>query len=481
MSSLRSGRVVIVAFVAIIASTAHADEPPAPGQKSPETSSEPAVAAPAPTKPEPPKLPAPALPAPAVTPIPIAGFRARGDTKVHDRMVGRLTHLEIGDLITPDKIPELEAALLSSELFRTASVTFEDAPDGVLVVAMLKDKMSWIAAPTVYVLPSSWSVGVGYAENNLLGEEKKLLLYGQIGNRTNLFFGTYLDPAVNGTKLQLRFDIYAYRRYVQEYLNPPSDPRSFEVGRETQQTFLDGGVLVGWRFYWWLVADFRLRGAYVFFRDAKAADGSPLPVPQTDGWDITTQERITLDARKHLYGVTWGPYVQALVEPSVPGLDSYGYVVAAARAYYSWRLFGEHELELRTGLGIGRHLPFHEELAIGGVSDLRGYDVDQFRGDTRASFRVEYSVPIVKWKIFAFRALGFFDSGYVAYHFQDPSGARNYLPTEVNGAHWFRNDFGGGLRIYVNNVVLPLLGLDYGYGLEGHSRELYFEIGLTDF
>jgi hypothetical protein len=29
--------------------------------------------------------------------------------------------------------------------------------------------------------------------------------------------------------------------------------------------------------------------------------------------------------------------------------------------------------------------------------------------------------------------------------------------------------------------VLPLLGLDVGYGIEGKSPELYFEVGLTDF
>jgi hypothetical protein len=34
---------------------------------------------------------------------------------------------------------------------------------------------------------------------------------------------------------------------------------------------------------------------------------------------------------------------------------------------------------------------------------------------------------------------------------------------------------------YVNNIVLPLLGLDLGCGIEGHSPELYFEVGLTDF
>jgi hypothetical protein len=29
--------------------------------------------------------------------------------------------------------------------------------------------------------------------------------------------------------------------------------------------------------------------------------------------------------------------------------------------------------------------------------------------------------------------------------------------------------------------VLPLLGLDVGYGIEGRRPEVYFEVGLTDF
>src|SRR5439155_10704919 len=127
------------------------------------------------------------------------------------------------------------------------------------------DKLSWIAAPTLYVLPQNWSVGVGYAENNLLGENKKLLLYGQLGNKSNLFFGTYFDPAVDGSQLQLRFDVYTYRIIRTEYLNPPDDARSFAIARYTRETFLDAGLLVGWLFRWWLVGDFRFRSAYVGF------------------------------------------------------------------------------------------------------------------------------------------------------------------------------------------------------------------------
>lgn len=418
---------------------------------------------------------------------PLVGVRVRGDSKVTERTAMRLARLSIGDPVGVDMLPELQAALLSSELFKSVTVWLEDAPGGVILVATLDDKLSWIAAPTLYLLPDNWSVGLGYAENNLFGEDKKLLLYGQYGNVSSLFFGTYLDPAFRGTRLQLRFDLYYVHRRLYEYRNDPAFPTNYTIDRTSTWTFVDLGVLFGWRFYWWLVADIRFKPGYSQFNDFTTR-------PERDGWDNSVQTRLTLDHRQHRYGVTWGPYVQLITDVSVPALDDYQYQLAAMRAYYSWRFFPEdlhargfwqrfareHQLELRTSLGIGRHLPFHEELTLGGVSDLRGYPVDMFRGDRRAAARAEYSLQLAKWWMFSFRAIGFADGGYVGFHWRDPSH-RDYLPTQHDGAHWLRSDVGAGLRVYVGRVVLPLLGLDFAHGLEGKRNELYFEIGLTDF
>ena len=224
-----------------------------------------------------------------------------------------------------------------------------------------------------------------------------------------------------------------------------------------------------------------MRAAYVYFRDVHAPDGTALPAPEVDGWDVTVQTHVTIDHRYHRYGVTWGPYAQLMLESSVPGVDSYGYQVASLRAYYSWRLFSEHELELRTRLEVGRHIPFHQEVTLGSAHDLRGYDVDQLRGDARAVFRVEYSVPVAHFHSLSFRLLGFWDSGATGYLAPDRSGKRDYLSFQRDGAGWWRNDVGAGFRVYLNTIVLPLVGLDFGYGIEGRSPSVYIQIGLTDF
>jgi hypothetical protein len=86
----------------------------------------------------------------------------------------RLARVSLGDPISVDMLPRLQAALLSSELFRSVTVWLEDTPRGVILVTTIDDKHSWVAAPTLHLLPDSWSIGLGYAENNLFGEDKKV-------------------------------------------------------------------------------------------------------------------------------------------------------------------------------------------------------------------------------------------------------------------------------------------------------------------
>jgi outer membrane protein insertion porin family len=412
---------------------------------------------------------------------PITGFRVEGPTKLRTSTLAYLVHAREGDPVAQNDIPRLEKDLVSSELFEKVDVALEDDATGTgyIVVATLDDKMSWFAAPTLYFLGGNKAFGVGYVENNLGGQNEKVLMYGQIGNRDSLFYGAFLDPSIRGSPIFLRLDLYPFRRTLEEFVNPTDDPQSFVVARTSTTTYLGAGALVGWNLHWWLSSDLRLRAAKVTYSDAHAPDDSPLPLPEDDGYDTTLQWRVTLDHRYHNFGVTSGPFLQSFVETSIPGLDTYGYADLWLRGYYSWVFFTSHQLEVRSNFQLGYHLPFNEELVNGGVIDLRGYELEQFRGDLRATFRTEYSVPITKWRILAFRAIGFYDSAYMAWHFQRAS--RDYLPNQPEGTSWLRNDVGAGLRVYVKSVVLPLLGFDIAYGIEGHSPEIYFEVGLTDF
>ncbi|MBA3499306.1 MAG: polymerase, partial [Deltaproteobacteria bacterium] len=64
---------------------------------------------------------------------------------------------------------------------------------------------------------------------------------------------------------------------------------------------------------------------------------------------------------------------------------------------------------------------------------------------------------------------------------RDAEANRNYLPNATtHGLTPLKNSVGIGTRFYLRQIVLPLLGLDVGYGLEARDVQIYLAIGLTD-
>ena len=49
----------------------------------------------------------------------------------------------------------------------------------------------------------------------------------------------------------------------------------------------------------------------------------------------------------------------------------------------------------------------------------------------------------------------------------------------LDRGHW-HNGVGGGMRLYLKSINIPLLGFDFGYGLESHETRFYIALGLSD-
>lgn len=118
---------------------------------------------------------------------------------------------------------------------------------------------------------------------------------------------------------------------------------------------------------------------------------------------------------------------------------------------------------------------------MGGTS-MRGYLNSEFRGDLQVTGNVEYSLPLFTLLGLSVRGLGFFDTGYTT--FRDATNdERLYLPHSARGDNTtlapFRNSIGVGTRLFLQQIVIPLLGVDFGYGLEARDFQLYLAIGLT--
>jgi outer membrane protein assembly factor BamA len=385
--------------------------------------------------------------------------------------------------------------LVSSGLFKDVQVYWEPATGGTRLVILARDKHSWVIAPAAYNQPTNKGGGVGFGENNLFGENKKLLLYGQLATGDSFFVGAYVDPSIAGTRLRWQADVFLKSGRVFEYESPQEwrdDPRPV---RESRLNYLNAGLRLGTELWKGVTIDGRIRGARVSYARVGLADGAeraqidptlaadaPVPRPGARGWDVSGELSLGIDTRANWYGISSGDRLVLAFEHALPGLGSdFTYWLGSLQMQRAIRLLARHNLVLKGGVFVGHDLPFQQELTAGGTAQ-RGWKNYQFRGDTRVTANVEYSLPIVTISGLAVRGLAFWDSSYLTFRDPDPIAAqRDYLPgADIRGLAPLRNSVGVGTRLYLRQIVLPLLGLDFGYGLERSDYEIYLAIGLTD-
>ena len=427
----------------------------------------------------------------------IEGIVVEENTKTTSETVESLARIEVGDDWSADMAEGIKRNLVSSGLFKDVEVFTAPGKDGGVKVHILaKDKHSWVIAPAIYNQPTNKGGGIGFGENNLFGQNQKLLLYGQVATGDSFFIGAWLIPSIGGTRFSAQFDTFLKTSRYIEYAAPTKwIQRGPDPVRQSRMHYLNGGLKLGMGLFKGARIEGRLRGAKVSYVRSKTTfqgppgsepelleipEGERPPNPGKEGWDISNEWTFSIDRRANWYGVQSGYKYAAVYEYSVPKLGSdFHYWLATLSIHRAWQVLERHNLVIKLGGNYGHNLPFQQEFRTGGTS-MRGYLNDQFRGDFKASANLEYSVPMFTIKGLSIRGLLFFDAAYTTF-LKTSNPERNYLPnSEVRGLDGLRSSVGAGTRFYLRQIVLPLLGLDFGYGLEARDFQIYLAIGLTD-
>ena len=425
---------------------------------------------------------------------PIHDIVVEGNTKTTGDTIEFLSRVHVGDEWTPDESEIVKSRLVTSGLFKDVEVFWEPVTGGVRVHMIVADKHSWVVAPAFYTQPTNVGGGVGFAENNLFGLNQKLLLYAQVATGDTFFIGAWQVPSVAGTHVYTQLDTYDTHSRVIEYANPTRYLDNPAAIRREYMDYYNVGLRVGYEFWRGIKLETRLRGAHVRYSDVEldvqdnpnvtAADlgtgspSAPVPAPGKDGWDISNEWTATYDRRANWYGIASGGKYVLTYEQSVLSND-FHYREINIAGYQAFPLFTTHNLVLKGRVDLGYHMPFQQEFLTGGTS-MRGWLNNQFRGDTRAIANIEYSVPIFSLYGLSVRGLGFVDSAYTTTLHGDTE-QRDYLPnSDAHGWAGFKSSIGVGTRLYLRQIVLPLLGLDIGYGLEARDYQIYLAVGLTD-
>ena len=421
-----------------------------------------------------------------------------GNSKTTSDTVEWLSRVHVGDTWLPDESELVRSRLVTSGLFKDVEVFWEPTAGtddrGVRVHIIVADKHSWVVAPSFYTQPTNVGGGIGYGENNLFGLNQKLLLYAQIATGDSFFVGAWQVPSIADSHVYTQLDTYDIHSRVIEYANPTHYLDNPKAIRREYMNYTNVGLRVGYELFRGIKLDTRLRAARVSYADVEldrsdnpAVTGqdlgspdpnAPVPKPGVEGWDVSNEWTATFDRRANWYGIASGQRYTLTFEHSVISND-FHYWEINATAYKAFPILENHNLVLKARADLGWHMPFQQEFETGGTS-MRGWLNNQFRGDTRGLVNVEYSAPLFGLYGLSVRGLGFVDSAYTTTLHPDPT-QRNYLPDEeVRGLAGFKNSVGVGTRLYLRQVVLPLLGLDFGYGLEAHDYEIYLAVGLTD-
>lgn len=125
---------------------------------------------------------------------------------------------------------------------------------------------------------------------------------------------------------------------------------------------------------------------------------------------------------------------------------------------YYYRAGGENVWALNLGAGYASgSMPLSQRFTMGGSDTLRGYEDDQFRGNSMLKATLEYRFPIVK-KV---QGVLFTDNGY----------AWDKRHEDAFDLGLIKNSYGVGLRI---NSPLGPVKLDYGYGEDGGKFHFSF-------
>jgi outer membrane protein insertion porin family len=426
---------------------------------------------------------------------PIRAIEVFENTKTRSETVILIAGVEKGDDIGVTDVGEIEARLVDSGLFKDVEVFTQPMSGGVKLIIIARDKHSWVIAPTVYNQPTNKGAGVGFGENNLFGENKKLLLYGQVATGDSFFIGAYVDPSIAGTRWKWQADVFLRRERVIEYTGPQELVGELDEVRKSKLNYLNTGLKFGFELFRSASLEARGRGAYVSYDDVELVEtatidqvdpdlmpGDPIPAPGAEGWDFSYEIILGLDRRANWYGISHGDQYRLTYERTIPGISDFEYWYSSFRFLRARKYFERHNLIVKGMVGYGDNLPFQQEYSSGGT-DLRGYKNRQLRGDFKTAGNVEYSVPLFTIAGVALRALAFYDVSYTAFLDPgNPAAQRHYLPSHGElGLAPLKNSVGLGTRVYMRQIVLPLLGLDIGYGLERGELEIYFAVGLTDF
>jgi len=371
---------------------------------------------------------------------PVVRIEIIGQRRTSERTIRRALRLAPGDPYRADQAAVLAQRLMNTRLFRSASV--EAVPDeggdrpGVALRVRVAERVALVPVPVVAASRGVFTAGLTILDSNLFGGGQQLVVGGLGSNRGANGFAFYRDPGVAGSRWLLALEAQA------------QDVRRERFERRTRvEAFRDRRLDLGAGSGLQLDERWAVRAGWFEAHEESLPTPGVTPPPRAGTIHGPSAElELTADRYRLYYADGLSGRARLRQGVRLAGGDR---EVRQASALLTWAAAGprDHAVSVTVAADDVHGDPFLDALRLGGRPGSRGFVSQGLWAERAATAALEYQVPVWKPRWGVVTLAGFTDAGVVRWR----SHTTRYLAP------------GAGLRLYLRNVAIPVLGFDFAW------------------
>jgi len=392
-----------------------------------------------------------------------------GNEKTIDKVIRREIDIKKGDLFDFNLVKKDLQDIYNLGFFEDVTMKLQPGTEDnliVLVIEVIEKSTGTFGGGGGYSSGEGLFAYASIEEANLFGRGQSIEAKLEVGTRTTYSVSFY-EPWLGNTPTFLGLEVYDTFYEKSEEVN--NEDSEYEVNR------IGGRLSFGREFENKIKVGLELKSEEATYE----VISGPLPDDIQEGLTNSFTPIFVYDTRDDRFDPTEGWYNTLSVQNAggfLGGDYTYRKYNFDLRTYLSTDIFDEDSQNANTKLtdtindgvvamrvkgGFGdRDLPSFAKYEIGGLGTIRGYDYEEFQGDSSLIFNLEYRFPLSD----NLQGVVFADWGN-AWGFNESISIADLK-------------FGKGVGIRFDTPIGPIR-IDYGFGEGKEEGQAYFSIGHT--
>jgi len=381
-----------------------------------------------------------------ITTISIEGLQ-----RTRERTVLDILPVSVGDEISDTSIELIRNELIDSGIFAEVEVRVDPipgAPDESELVVILDEKWTLVPVPFFSTNGETSSGGLILIESNLFGRNKQLIAAGTIGTDGFGGFLLFVDPSIRGSRWNVSTNVATGRDDTEALLTDGTLVRRYEFDRNAL------GIGIGYKVH----PDVNVRAGLglssIRLIDYEAGLDEREP---EDTVFLEPEVRIEYDGTVPLDVLRRGPEAETAFRYVT---EENGWELRGM-ARYNFGIAGYQRLRILAAGGFG-DMPTLAETDISSRDGFRTVPYQATRADDWGSGAIAYDLPVLRggW------------GALVLSHYWEAGS----WDSDAHARQFFYGP-GAAFRVYIRQVAIPALGIDYAYNLESSDFVFSLTVG----